>query len=66
MNFFFQNKEQLPERKLIQTEKPNVKQNLQQSKTTPSSKSKLMQPTLFVNRLQTPSNTQNLWNVRLI
>ncbi|XP_071645172.1 uncharacterized protein Incenp isoform X3 [Temnothorax longispinosus] len=59
------NKEQLPERinKLlqIQTDKINVKQT-QQLKTTPLSKLKLMQPTLSVNRLHTPLNTQNLSN----
>jgi len=58
----------LPERinklLLTQTDKSNVKQ-IQQLKTTPLSKIKLMQPSLSVNRLQTPSNTQNLLNVRL-
>ncbi|XP_071559656.1 uncharacterized protein Incenp isoform X2 [Temnothorax nylanderi] len=60
-----ENKEQLPERinklLLIQTDKINVKQT-QQLKTTPLSKLKLMQPTLSVNRLHTPLNTQNLSN----
>lgn len=61
-----QNKEQLPERinKLLstQTDKPSIKQ----LKTTPLSKLKLMQPTLSVNRLHTPSNVQNFTNVRLM
>ncbi|XP_039313427.1 trichohyalin isoform X2 [Solenopsis invicta] len=62
---FKENKDQLPERinKLLmtQTDKPNIKQ-LSQLKTTPLSKLKLMQPTLSVTRLQTPSNMQNLSN----
>lgn len=55
----FTNKEQgLPERinkLLVQTDKPTIKQQL---KTTPLSKIKL-QPTLSINRLQTPSNLPN-------
>ncbi|XP_012541233.1 inner centromere protein A [Monomorium pharaonis] len=59
------NKEQLPERinKLLMThiDKPNIKQ-MSQLKTTPLNKLKLMQPSLSVTRLHTPSNTQNLSN----
>ena len=67
LNFVFQNKEQLPERinkLLTQTDRSNVK--MQQLKTTPLSKTKLMQPVLSLNRLHTPSNIQNLLNVKLI
>ncbi|KAL0125200.1 hypothetical protein PUN28_004380 [Cardiocondyla obscurior] len=60
-----ENKEPLPERinRFLsnQTDKPNVKQ-LQQIKTTPLSKIKLLQPTLSVPRLHTPLNTQSLAN----
>ncbi|XP_018352102.1 PREDICTED: inner centromere protein A-like isoform X1 [Trachymyrmex septentrionalis] len=52
-----ENKEQLPERinkLLTQTDKPNLK--MQQLKTTPLSKTKLMQPVLSLNCLYTPSN----------
>ncbi|XP_018395516.1 PREDICTED: inner centromere protein A [Cyphomyrmex costatus] len=62
-NEFKENKEQLPERinkLLTQTDKSHIK--VQQLKTTPLSKTKLIQPTMSVNRLLTPSNTQNLLN----
>lgn len=39
---------------------------MQQLKTTPLNKTKLMQPTLSLNRLPISSNTPNLSNVRLI
>ncbi|XP_011647920.1 inner centromere protein-like isoform X2 [Pogonomyrmex barbatus] len=63
---FKENKEQLQLPKRInqlfmsQPDKLNTKQT--QLKTTPLSKMKLMQPSVSVNRLHTPINTQNLSN----
>lgn len=50
---------------MTQTDKPNTKP-IQQLKTTPLNKIKLMQPVLSINRLHTPSKTQTLPNVRFM
>lgn len=58
----------MPERinKLFLNDKLNaITKQMQQQKTTPLSKIKLVQP-LSVTRLNTPLNNQNLLNVRFL